>query len=170
MDLRLKRILAFMLDYLLIMLYALVLFAAVVYLGWDSSVGKLSLLQQQMVSFGLLTLPVYLYFALSEFYAGKTIGKRLLSLRVIAPRKSNIICRNIWKFLPWEVAHFAVYQMSDPHSNDTPVWVWCCAIIPQLVVAAYLITLIVNKGKATLYDTWANTEVVDAKLSFASRK
>jgi uncharacterized RDD family membrane protein YckC len=69
-----------------------------------------------------ISLPIWLYFALTESSPWRaTVGKRLLGLRVVGVDRGErigfgrAIVRTFVKLLPWEVAHL---------SNNLPVPMW----------------------------------------------
>jgi uncharacterized RDD family membrane protein YckC len=133
----------------------------------SSAFGEMELdpLQGQMVGFISLTIPVFLYFYLSE--RGKikaTIGKRLMNIQVNSLQgrhKRNILVRNMLKFLPWEIAHVGVHWIVFYSSNhiETPMWVWIILILPQLIVLTYMVSIVVSKGRGGMYDQFASTSV-----------
>ncbi|MFV0407659.1 MAG: RDD family protein [Propioniciclava sp.] len=72
----------------------------------------------QILGFLLLVLPVGLYLYFSESSAHQaTVGKRRFRLRVFAASdhartsRSRVLVRTIVKLLPWEIAHFAVWNI-----------------------------------------------------------
>jgi len=158
-----RRVLAFIVDYAIIIAYALLLFLVSTLLknhfNVDLNFG--SPIKNQILSFFMLTLPVFLYFYLSERSArNATIGKKVMKLEVVS-NKGNIFLRNFLKFLPWEIGHIGVYQIVfyDQQQLPTPIWLWSVLIIPQLIVLIYLISTILSKGKRSIYDLISNTEI-----------
>lgn len=111
-----------------------------------------------------MTLPVFLYFLLSEKSTHKaTLGKRLFGLEVVSQEndKSAIFVRNFLKILPWEIAHTGVYHIvySNQQQQEVSLWVWCALIIPQIIVLFYFISILATKGTKSIYDTLAKTMV-----------
>ncbi len=154
------RILAFSIDYLLIIAYGLLLFGVTTVLD----IEHLSPLEGQIVGFLSLTLPVYLYFYSTErSNRAATLGKRVLNIAVRSdtPNKRAILKRNILKFLPWEIAHIGVHwQVYYANIDETqPLWVWVALIVPQIIVLGYLISIWIYKGQSSLYDRLAGTRV-----------
>ncbi len=157
----LKRFFAFGIDYLIIVLYALLLF-------WISSLFNpvdFTPLQGQLIGFATLTLPVFLYFYFTEkskFRA--TIGKRIMNIIVtndnsILGRK--VFVRNFLKFLPWEIAHLGIHWIVyySKLKSTPPDWVLIALILPQIIVVGYLISILLYKGQYSLYDKVANTKI-----------
>lgn len=162
-----NRMMAFGIDYLLILSHALLLLAVTISIG----IGSLSPIEGQLIGFLCLTLPVFLYFYLME--NGKraaTFGKKLLHIKVISSvenKPQNALLRNILKFLPWELAHFGVHWLMYfiRIEKEVPIWVWIALIVPQVAVLAYIISIFIYKGKSSLYDKAANTSVVYKQVS-----
>jgi len=156
-----KRGLAFGIDYLIIVIYAVLLLGITTLL----SLKSFGPIKGQFIGFVTLTLPVFLYFYLNErsIYRG-TIGKRIMNISVITNQQNcnrNILIRNILKFLPWEIAHIGVHWIVHYSRMEivTPNWVWIVLILPQIVVLAYLSSVIIYKGEHSLYDKLANTKI-----------
>jgi uncharacterized RDD family membrane protein YckC len=109
----LRRLAAFCLDYLLLVVYAGLLFALAPLLppSLFATPGR-----SHLISSLLLTLPVVLYFTLGESRPARgTLGKRVLGLAVTTPAggrpgPARAVLRNGVKFLPWEVAHTFVHR------------------------------------------------------------
>lgn len=162
-NLFLKRVLAFIIDYVVIIAYAACLFTASTFLSsqFDFQLSFDSPFKNQMVSFISLTFPVFLYFLISEKSKSKgTIGKRLLKLKVVNSvenSKANLFLRNFLKLLPWEIAHIGVYQIAF-YQNEN-IWVWATLIVPQVIVFIYIISVFLSKGKQSIYDKLSNTEI-----------
>ena len=156
-----KRSVAFGIDYLIIVIYAVLLFGITTLINPEN----ISPIKGQFVGFITLTLPVFLYFYLTEksIYKG-TIGKRIMSISVIIDQQGsnrNILIRNVLKFLPWEIAHIGVHWIVYYSKMEIapPNWVWVLLILPQIVVFGYLISLVIYKGEYSFYDKIANTKI-----------
>lgn len=157
-----KRVLAFLIDYTVIIIYAVLLFLGSTLLqnhfNVDLNFG--SPIKNQTLSFFTLTLPVFLYFFLSEKSNRKaTIGKKIMGINVAILKNQNnsVFLRNFFKFLPWEIAHIGVHQIVFYESVSTETWF--LLILPQIIVCWYLLSVIMSKGKSSFYDKLSNTEV-----------
>jgi uncharacterized RDD family membrane protein YckC len=165
----LVRAAAFGLDYLVIAAWILV----VVGLGLgfravapDAAAAVFSTpLLGQLFGFLVLTLPVTLYFALSERTpAGGTWGKRRLRLRVATRDGARIglgrsLARSALKFLPWELAHGVIWQFSAAGPNLPPVLtVWLTGV--WVLVGLNVVSVLVDRERRALYDLVAGTIVV----------
>lgn len=148
-SLLIKRGVAFGIDYLIIAIYIALL------IGITSLIKpeNINPIKGQFIGFITLTLPVFLYFYLTErsTYKG-TIGKRIMNISVIINQEGSnrpILVKNILKFLPWEIAHIGVQWIVyySKMEVDPPNWVWAALILPQIIVIGYIISLVVYKGE-----------------------
>ena len=110
-----RRLAVFGLDYLLILLY-MGLLALVSLTLLTPRLSLSAPWQTQLLGFTTLTLPVGLYFALNESFAGGTLGKRWLGLKVTDETGAPLplyrsLLRSTLKFAPWELAHTAVQRL-----------------------------------------------------------
>ncbi len=164
-----RRIIAFSIDYVLILFYAGLLFLSSLLFQYLSAkeFGDPGPLNGQLIGFFLLTLPVFLYFFFSEKSKQKgTIGKRITNIQVeIVENKptatQQLFVRNLIKFLPWEIAHTGVHWVISYSRNNeqTPIWVYTLLIIPQVVMIFYFITILKTKGNGSFYDKIAGTKI-----------
>lgn len=156
-----RRILAFLVDYVVIVLYASILYA----ITMTIDPPKMSPYLGAIIGFLSLTLPVFLYFYLSEKSNSKgTLGKRFMRIAVNSysqNQNKSILIRNLFKFLPWEMAHYGVHWLVYLSSSVVaiPNWVWVTLVLPQLTVLAYLISIIISQGRRSLYDQLAGTQI-----------
>lgn len=121
------------------------------------------------VAFVSAVLPVVLYFALSEgSEAGATWGKRRGGLVVLAagagapPRLGRALVRNGLKFLPWQMAHTAMFHIPGfpAATGETPTWSVAVLGAAWFLVALYLVGLTRLGGFRPMYDRVASTVVV----------
>ena len=158
---------AFALDYLPIAGYLVVLVALGAAVGWAFPDAMARAFGQaaraQAIGFALVTLPVGLYFALSEASARRaTWGKRRLGLTVSGPgggrlRLGRSLVRTGAKFVPWELAHAAVWGIALAGGEPTPVHQALLALT-WLLVGANAVGIAV--GRQAAYDVLAGTRVV----------
>ncbi|MBK7788555.1 MAG: RDD family protein [Saprospiraceae bacterium] len=158
------RIFALTIDFGIILLYAILLFA-VTSLLFDVSQAGLNPYFRQLISFLTLTLPVITYSYLTEIGTWKaTIGKRVLNLIVLTPENKttkSILLRNLLKYLPWELAHTGVHWIIyfESVGRETPIWTWIILIVPQVLVFVYIISIILSKGQSSVYDRISGTKL-----------
>ncbi|MEM9856914.1 MAG: RDD family protein [Bacteroidota bacterium] len=167
-----KRIVAYLIDCLIIFFYATLLFT-VNYLT-HQLLGKPfeahEPIKGHIISFFTMTLPVFLYFFLFEIDRKRrgTLGKQVMKLEVVNNSTKNVFTRVLLKLLPWEIAHFGMHWSTHYYSQgvEAPIWVWFINILPQILVLLYLISLIYTKGTTTIYDRLAKTKIkkINSKL------
>ena len=154
-----RRLGAFLVDYLLIMGYAGILFLTSSLFN-TQNMGPVS---GQITGLLSLTIPVFLYFYICEQSpAGATIGKRVFKLKVVSPHgRNSIFVRNLIKFLPWEIAHAGVHWVMyySRQGTETPVWVFALLVVPQVLGVLYIVSLFHSKGSGSVYDSIAGTRV-----------
>ena len=165
------RVLAFALDYLAIALYLVVItilgltvnasFPNIPRVLFDNPVSG------QITGFFAITLPVTLYFALLESSAWQaTWGKQRQHLKVICTNGERLsstraVGRTVLKFIPWELAHTCIWQVSFAPQGPSPLIKAGFALV-WILVGANAISLLVSKSHQTLYDQLAGTYVVTA--------
>jgi uncharacterized RDD family membrane protein YckC len=159
---------AFALDYMII-------------LGYLLGVGLLSLLlntlfdtnqwlfgtriRAQMVAFLLVTLPITLYFAISESSPQQaTWGKQRLKLKVADRNRKRIhfwraLGRTLLKFVPWEISHTLIWQIYFSPQTES-VWISYGFALVYFLIGLNLVSLVISKTRQTLYDFLTNTYVI----------
>lgn len=165
-----RRLLAFAIDYLAIAAYIAVLWGvstAFEAVGLAPEIAFGDPVRGQLMGFGLLTLPVLLYFALQEGSARQaTPGKRAFGLRVESSSGrrlswSRSMLRSALKLLPWELAHTSLWRIPGwPAEVEAipagPLWglvtVW-------ILVALYLVTVLLSPARQAPYDRAAGSIV-----------
>lgn len=163
------RIKAFSADYLVISVY--IAFLVAVSLLIQSVNPRILLplfgnpLSGQLSGFVLITLPVTLYFAISESSSHQaTWGKRWQAIKVVQNNGERLsrmraLGRTALKFIPWELSHICIWQMSDTNQESDPV-ILIGFILVWILVGIYLLTLLLSSKKQTLYDKITNTLVI----------
>ncbi|MGG1679471.1 RDD family protein [Neobacillus sp. NRS-1170] len=159
------RIIAFLWDYVIILGYLLLLFV----LSFFARPLLIPLftansLSAEITGFLLITLPVYLYFSISEggkFHA--TWGKRKMGILVMGVHGRSIglkrsLFRSALKFAPWELSHFTIWHIVLP-SNYPDYLINILLITVYGLVFINLLSPLMNKNKQTVYDTIAGTVV-----------
>ncbi len=119
----------------------------------------------QVTGFLFLTLPITLYFAISESSMQQaTWGKRKVGLQVTNYAGDRIrfgrsFVRTAWKFIPWELSHTLVWSIYFYRNADSP-WINFGFILVYALVGLNLAALIFTKKHQTIYDILARTYVV----------
>ena len=163
------RVSAFAFDYLPIALYLSLMVA----LGFTVNTvfpdisGRLfaTPLSSQVTGFLTITLPVTLYFALSESSSWMaTWGKRRKGLKVVQAHGRGLsrlraFGRTALKFVPWELAHTCIWQVRFATQEPSPLITLGFGLV-WLLVGANAVTLIVSKSNQAIYDQLVGTYVV----------
>ena len=163
------RVTAFAFDYIIIAGYLILIvaFGLLVNLFLPPFAHKLfgNPLSGEITGFLIITLPVSLYFILCESSAwqatwGKhrkgiqvtsTDGKRLTFLRACS--------RTLLKFIPWELAHACIWQISFAKQAPSPL-ITAGFVLVWILVGANFVSLWISSTHQTLYDYLAGTYVV----------
>lgn len=166
MKLTIKRLLAFAIDYLIIILYGTLLFLVTISIIDISkfSTESYSPIKGQFIGFFTMTLPVFMYnFLLENSQYRGGVGKQIMRIAVIKSgyKKQNIFIRNFVKFLPWEIGHLGVHwaMYYSSRNQATPNWVWVVLILPQIIMVIYFTSLILSKGESSFYDKIAHSKL-----------
>jgi uncharacterized RDD family membrane protein YckC len=155
-----KRAGAFALDYILILGYFLALY--LISLLANALFGGLQVLfaeriRAQVTGFLLLTLPLTLYFAISESSPRQgTWGKQRLKLKVTDLHGERIsfwraFGRTALKFVPWELSHTLIWQIYFSSSANSP-WINYGFVLVYLLIGLNILSLVISKTHQTLYD------------------
>lgn len=168
-----QRVAAFALDYILLLGYLIglvflsllanQLFDAYPWLFADR-------VRAQFVAFLLVTLPVTLYFAISESSVRQaTWGKQRLRLKVADQHGNRIsfgksLGRTLLKFIPWELSHTLIWQIYFSPQTES-VWINYGFALVYLLLGLNIFSLIITKTNQTLYDLLTSTYVIFAHES-----
>ena len=164
------RIKAFAVDYLIIILYAALLFGISILISkiFHLDVHDVDPVTGELTGFITLTFPVILYFTLSENSRYEaTVGKRKFQLYVTKKDKGkagfmNLLVRNCIKFLPWELAHFFIYRLINFTSAEeqVPGYILTGLIASQALAIIYLLFILFTKNNRSLYELISGTMVI----------
>lgn len=108
------RVLAFLLDWLLLAVWAGVVFGVAYLVTGGEFGGAPGFWRGEALSLGFMTLPFALYFAVLESRPGRaSVGKRVVGLCVEGTRGERLglgraLVRALIKFVPWELGHVQV--------------------------------------------------------------
>ena len=160
-----RRLLAFAMDWLVVVLWGGVLFGAVMIATKGNPPQPENPWQAQGIGFLTMTLPVTLYFALCESSAMRaSLGKRVLGLIVSRETGGRLafrsaLLRNAVKFVPWEFGHTVAQQAAFSGEGGFPAWVLGPAIVALVGPLWWLVAIVVT-GR-TPYDRWACAQVAN---------
>ncbi|MGZ0149566.1 RDD family protein [Kribbella sp. WER1] len=165
-----RRIAALLIDYLLISAWIAVLAAAALAVrlitgslpNWLDLGGTAG---AELLGFALLVLPVGCYLYLTETSTRHaTIGKRALHLHVTdtkagaPPSRRQILVRTVVKLIPWELAHFFIWQLVAA-GTPTPSWITTGLVAVYALPLIYLAMVAFRKDARAPHDLAANTAV-----------
>jgi uncharacterized RDD family membrane protein YckC len=164
-----SRTLAFALDYLPIAGYLV----GLTLIGQALAVRQPDLMERlfqspttgQASGFMLVTLPVTLSFAVQEASARQaTWGKARCGLKVIDPDGGRLslrraLARTTLKFIPWELAHAAIWQAQFAAAERSPA-VIAGFLLVWALVGANALSVGLRHDRRAFYDQWAGTAVV----------
>jgi uncharacterized RDD family membrane protein YckC len=159
-----QRILAFGADWLVILVWAGLIFGVVMAVTAGNPERLSSPWISQTMGFVLMTLPVVLCFAVLESSVQQaTLGKRVFGLMVIdqtGQRTSfgSAFFRNAIKFAPWESGHIVANQFAFSDDAEIATWVYGPMVI-SFIFPLWWIVSIFSTGR-TPYDRASCTQVV----------
>ncbi len=170
-NLAIRRLLAFLVDYGVMVIFVAVVSAAgfAIRLQLGVAPSMPTTFQQKLLAealvFAAVILPIMLYFAVSESSRWQaTIGKRALRLQVTdvhggRPPLRRTLVRAAVKFAPWELAHTGVWHVPGPPFVSEPaVFSWGVWIAALLLALWWFASIWLGDGR-TLYDRIAGTVV-----------
>ncbi len=123
----------------------------------------------QISGFLLVTLPVSLYFIFFESSAWQgTWGKRRKGLQVTRADGARLSIlrsgsRTFLKFIPWELSHFCIWQVTFAGQEPSPLITAGFALV-WILVGANLVSLWISPTHQTLYDWLVGTVVIRQQL------
>ena len=167
-----QRIGAFVLDYVIILFYLVTV--TLIFLLLNSLFNLNDRLftdrvRAQLTSFLLITLPVALYFAISESSNRQaTWGKQRMKLIVTDENEERIsfwrgLARTFLKFIPWELSHTLIWDLSFSPQADAILIYYGFGFV-YLLVGLNIASLLLNKTHQTIYDLLTKTHVVKQAL------
>lgn len=168
----LRRLAALLIDYALILGWVALVAAAgaVIALATGGYVDWLTwgTVAAEVLGFVVLVLPVGIYLFLCESSSRQaTVGKRVLHMRVVAgdgsrPGRGRTLIRTIVKLVPWEIAHFFVWQTADVVSRggEFPAWLVAGLAVANLLPVVYVLVVALQRERRGPHDLAAGTRVV----------
>lgn len=157
-----RRFTALLIDYLVLSIYAgtLFLFSPIVYPLFQKSAG-----QSEFFGVIFLVAPVFLYFFLFEApYLKATPGKLLFHIKVIKIDRTNFnyknsFFRSLVKFIPWELAHFAIWQLVFKNSSFSVI-AESLLVITNILAGIYIAFPFFNRNARAIHDYAGHTILV----------
>lgn len=169
-----QRVKAFALDYVIILFYlATIILISLLFNSpfwvnhWHFTITHwlfANHVRAQMTGFFLITLPVSLYFALSESSNQQsTWGKKRMGLMVTDSNGARInfwraLARTFLKFIPWELSHTLLWQINfAPQAGSTLINYGF--VLVYVLIGINIASLLITKKHQTLYDLLTKTYV-----------
>ncbi|WP_164669796.1 RDD family protein [Virgibacillus doumboii] len=162
-----KRLAALFIDYLLIVIYALILVGAAIifYNIFFDGIPDTGRVTEELISFFALVFPVFLYFVITESSQKRaSFGKRKMRIGVGSFNGNSlslvqVILRNVIKLLPWQAAHsFIFYGMHNHWEISAFTWIIVGVLCYGLPIISFLL-LCFRKDHRVIHDLLANTVV-----------
>lgn len=147
-------------DYLVILLYLVLLFGVTVsvYYLFFKGIPKINEPQSQFIALLTSVIPIILIFAYLDYSKDGSLGKRKAGLKLIYEHKSfqASFIRNFIKFIPWQLGH-----MSTIHGIYTDFDLGAIVLFVMSIgfVAILLLMGLMRNDKRHLGDLLAHTQV-----------
>lgn len=168
------RLLSLLIDYALILVYlvllALAALAVAALTGGLYDWLELGTGGAELLGFVVLVLPVGVYLYLCEASERQaTVGKRALRLRVVDAAtggrlpKSRVLLRTAVKLLPWEVAHFMIWQavgFTAAEAAGFPAWLTVGLISANVLPILYVVMVLLQRDRRGPHDLAAGSKVI----------
>jgi uncharacterized RDD family membrane protein YckC len=164
-----QRVKAFVLDYLVILGYLVVITLLFLILNKFSGGPQwlfANRFQAQVTGLLILTVPVTLYFALSESSNRQaTWGKHHVGLRVADANGQRIsflrsFARTLLKFVPWELSHTLIWNISFAPEASSKMVNYGFGLV-YVLIGLNIASVLMTKKHQTIYDLIAKTYVVE---------
>jgi uncharacterized RDD family membrane protein YckC len=160
-----QRVAAFMWDYLIIVGYIVVI-TGVLWLVRAPEWLFINRVQSQVSGILVLTIPVTLYFAISESSARQATWGKTRQALTVADKNGNRIqfgkafARAALKFAPWEIAHTLIWEISYfPETN--PILINTGFALVYGLIGLNLASLLMTKTRQTIYDLITGTYIIN---------
>lgn len=168
-----RRLAASLIDYLIVLAWMAVI-GIIALASWaitGSFVNWLALgtTGAEVLGLFVLVIPVGIYLYATEAGGRQaTLGKRVMSLFVVnaasgeRPGRARILVRTIVKLLPWEVAHFFVWQVvaRSAAGAEMPTWVLAGLVVANVLPVLYLFIVGIQRQRRGPHDLVAGTRVI----------
>lgn len=157
----LKRAEELVLDYLVILLYLVLLCGVTlaIYAFFFHGIPEMSETQAQMVALLTSVIPVVLIFSFLDYSRGGSLGKRKAGLRLVFCKEASMsssLVRNCVKFLPWQIGHMSTIHGIYTNFDSLAIVLSSAGIICGL--ALFFMTFL-RADKRHVGDLLAGTQV-----------
>ena len=154
-----KRLKELLIDYIVILLYLLLLFALTMVFSalFINDTPEFKEIHLQIISFFTSVLPIVLIFSYLDYSKG-SLGKQRSGLKLYYRNKSPwvSILRNIIKFLPWQLAHMGVIRGIYNNFDLVSSMLTSASLV---LAFSFFLMAILRKDKRHLGDLIGGTQV-----------
>ncbi|WP_159457787.1 RDD family protein [Virgibacillus dakarensis] len=164
-----KRLLALLVDILLIIVYVIGLLGVTqllyhIFLDGPPAMGRLG---EELIAFSTLLSPVFLYFVITEYgKARATFGKRMMHIHIdsignLPLTLTQVILKNIIKLLPWQMAHTFIFT---GFHNDWNIPVFAFVLFMVIIYGLPILSIFIiciRNDHCSIHDLIANTIVLE---------
>jgi len=163
-----QRLKAFAFDYLIISIYLVIVVILFLLLNSLVNINQWLFAERataQVSAFLIVTLPITLYFAISESSAMQaTWGKQRLGLKVTDYNRNRIgfwrgFMRTLLKFIPWELSHTIIWKIYFSPENIS-AWINYGFTLVYVLMGLNIASMVMTKSHQALYDLITRTYVV----------
>lgn len=161
------RVKAFAFDYLILSLYLITILLLSLVLNSIIQINQIFFINRNLAqasAFLIVTLPITLYFAISESSAKQaTFGKHRLNLKVTDIKGNRIsfwraLARTLLKFIPWEISHTLIWNIYFL-AGSFPAYINYGFVFVYLLIGIFIASMAMTKTKQSIYDLLAGTFV-----------
>lgn len=166
-----QRVKAFSLDYLLIILYLIVILSASLLMdGLFDFEQRLfaDRILAQVSAFVIVTFPVILYFVIGESSVNQaTWGKQRMGLKVVDHNGNRIsfwraITRTLLKFIPWELSHTLIWEINFSGGTFSSA-VGYGFVLVYALIGLNIASIFMSRTRQSLYDLLSGTFVINRR-------
>jgi uncharacterized RDD family membrane protein YckC len=156
---------AFALDYILILFYLAAITLISLLVNSLFGVNKwlfTDRVRAQLTGFILITLPITLYYALSESSTRQaTWGKKWVGLKVTDTNGKRIsvwrsLARTLLKFIPWELSHTLIWEIYFAQQLNATFLNYGFVLV-YVLIGLNIASLVMTRQHQTIYDLLAKT-------------
>ncbi|MGX7108674.1 RDD family protein [Facklamia miroungae] len=155
-----KRMKELLFDYLVILLYLVLLFgiAMSIYMCLFKGIPQMNELQAQLIAILTSVIPIILIFSYLDYSKDGSLGKSKSGLILVYKKKSieASLIRNCIKFFPWQLGHISTIHGIYTNFDSLSI---VLSIISMTFGLLLLLMALLRQDKRHLGDLLANTQV-----------
>lgn len=166
-----QRVKAFAFDYLLIIVYLIVILSASLLMDGILNFEQwlfADRIQAQVSAFLIVTFPVILYFAIGESSVKQaTWGKQRMGLKVADHNGDRIsfwraVARTVLKFIPWELSHTLIWEINFSGGLLSKVVNYGLVLV-YVLIGLNIASIFMSRTRQSLYDLLSGTFVIEQR-------